>query len=279
MIRITASQLEQFTNKVSQTAEIISPIRSIGIVGAFYSRIYTDGTIINLGSDVNSITFCLNQLQAGNYQPESLLCNIFPQPGIHLSEFNLDSPLWQDVKHRFHYGNGIVFCSEHDNFKEVLSFYSTADNQKINNFYINHLEELKEMRGDFLFHATPLIEQCEKERRSFPLAIFPQNHFASNKSTRPFLNLHKPDVVDTKNKSDVYFESLVLIHKKTRLLTRLPPQRGQCLLHLFQGKSVKEIARAMKLSPKTIEYYLGLLRKELACHSSKELISSYSSQV
>lgn len=79
--------------------------------------------------------------------------------------------------------------------------------------------------------------------------------------------------------TDKNVEHVCLLHKNTLMPIHLAPQRGQCLLYLVQGKSVKEIARSMNLSPKTIEHYLELLRKELSCRSSKELIVSYGEQL
>ena len=72
---------------------------------------------------------------------------------------------------------------------------------------------------------------------------------------------------------------LCVIHKKNGLLVHLSPQRSQCMLHLLDGKSTKEIAQAMCLSTKTIEHYLEILRKELGCRSSKELILYYAHQI
>lgn len=70
-----------------------------------------------------------------------------------------------------------------------------------------------------------------------------------------------------------------VFHRKTNLPTYLPKQQGRCLMHLTQGKSSKEIARAMNLSTRTIDFYLDILRKQLGCRSSKELIISYAEQL
>lgn len=79
--------------------------------------------------------------------------------------------------------------------------------------------------------------------------------------------------------TDKKVDSVCLLHKNTLLPIHLSPQRSQCLLYLAQGKSIKEIASVMNLAPKTIEHYLELLRKELGCRSSKELIVAYADQL
>lgn len=93
-----------------------------------------------------------------------------------------------------------------------------------------------------------------------------------------------PNMVDliASNKKSIMSRNLncvFLLHRNTRLPIHLSPQRSLCLMHLMQGKSVKEIACAMNLSAKTIEHYLEFLRKELGCRSSKELLAFYGEQL
>ncbi|STX51710.1 transcriptional regulator LuxR [Legionella busanensis] len=49
-------------------------------------------------------------------------------------------------------------------------------------------------------------------------------------------------------------------------------QQKKCLKYVIQGLSAKEIAKKMDLSHRTIEYYLQILRRKLACRNKAELI-------
>lgn len=82
---------------------------------------------------------------------------------------------------------------------------------------------------------------------------------------------------NNKNINDVY--PLSIKHRNTNHVMHLSPQRSQCLHYLMIGNSAKEIAQLMNLSPRTVQFYLGLLREELGCKSSKELIIHYYDQV
>ncbi|MDF1685072.1 MAG: helix-turn-helix transcriptional regulator [Legionellaceae bacterium] len=73
-------------------------------------------------------------------------------------------------------------------------------------------------------------------------------------------------------------ERVCVFHRNTHLPTYLSKQQGRCLSYLVQGKSSKEIAKIMDLSPRTVEYYLTLVRQQLGCRSSKDLILSYAEQ-
>lgn len=70
-------------------------------------------------------------------------------------------------------------------------------------------------------------------------------------------------------------ERACVFHRNTHFPTYLSKQQGRCLGYHSQGKSSKEIAIIMGLSPKTVEYYLGIIRQQQGCHSSKGLIVSY----
>lgn len=53
----------------------------------------------------------------------------------------------------------------------------------------------------------------------------------------------------------------------------LSPREIQCLEFIANSKSVKEIAAILRLSPRTIESYIGNLKKKLSCWSKQELYS------
>ena len=46
----------------------------------------------------------------------------------------------------------------------------------------------------------------------------------------------------------------------------------QCLKLLLQGKSAKEIARILDLSPRTVEFYIRNMKKKTHCRTRSELI-------
>lgn len=71
-------------------------------------------------------------------------------------------------------------------------------------------------------------------------------------------------------------ESSCIFHKTTKLPVHLSPQQNRCFLLLMEGKSAKQIAGVMELSPRTVEHYLERLRELLDCHSNRELLASYS---
>jgi DNA-binding CsgD family transcriptional regulator len=55
----------------------------------------------------------------------------------------------------------------------------------------------------------------------------------------------------------------------------LSPQEDACLHLLCKGLTLKEIAKTLQLSPKTVETYLNRAKQKLHCQNKAELISLY----
>ena len=262
-------KLRQYSNYAPHIMELIQPLCPAGIVGLFYFRVYSNGTIINLASDINWTEFYFKKLLDAGYQNYDIDDQCFVSPSVSLWELNPANQIWQDGKNYFGYGNGVTLCEVHPNFREVISFYSTSDNHAMNHFYINKIDILRKMKRYFLSRAAELIQHAEKERLLFQHPIFPQNNILTS--------LKNPELNESDTNSLI--APISVFHKHTGLPIQLSPQRSQCLFHLLQGKSTKEIARAMNLAFRTIEHYLEFIRKELGCRSSKELILSYTHQI
>lgn len=54
--------------------------------------------------------------------------------------------------------------------------------------------------------------------------------------------------------------------------SKLSPRQKDCLHYFTRGMTIKQIAKTLKLSPKTVEGYLGLLKMKLNCNNRYELV-------
>ncbi len=67
----------------------------------------------------------------------------------------------------------------------------------------------------------------------------------------------------------------ILLEKKFAVIhPSLSSQQEECLYCLVQGMTIKQIARVMNLSPKTVEHYLEMIKNKLNCSSRYQLISA-----
>ncbi len=53
----------------------------------------------------------------------------------------------------------------------------------------------------------------------------------------------------------------------------LSNREKQCVYYLVRGKTAKEIARVLNLSPRTVEFYVGRLKVRWGCRKTTELVS------
>lgn len=53
-------------------------------------------------------------------------------------------------------------------------------------------------------------------------------------------------------------------------------REAECMVHLLKGKTLAKIASVLKLSSRTIEYYVNNMKTKLNCHSKYELIGKVS---
>ncbi|HSX26735.1 MAG TPA: ester cyclase [Chlamydiales bacterium] len=63
---------------------------------------------------------------------------------------------------------------------------------------------------------------------------------------------------------DVYFNKAALLSKRER----------ECLTHLIQGKTAKETAALLKLSPRTVESYFENIKEKLKCSHKGDLFTT-----
>jgi DNA-binding CsgD family transcriptional regulator len=278
MKKILSNTLEQFYDKADEVQKIIAPMEKIEITGIFYYRIYPDGTTVNLTSHTDWTKFYFEKMSSGGYKSDDIAKHCSKRPNIELWALTPKHQMWLDGEYYFDCGNGITLNVDYPNFRERTVFFSRANNHAINQFYVNELDTIRDLRLYFLLKANNIIKKAEQERILSSCKIYGEQNF----HTEQLL------IEERKNKSqDILMPHAqpenakqILIHnKRTHLPMYLSPQRGQCLTLLVKGFSTKQIARHMSLSVRTVENYLTLLRKELGCRSCRELISIYAPQL
>ena len=52
-------------------------------------------------------------------------------------------------------------------------------------------------------------------------------------------------------------------------------RQSDCINYAMQGKTAKEIARELNLSPRTVEEHLTILKHKLSCSNKMQLISKF----
>lgn len=107
---------------------------------------------------------------------------------------------------------------------------------------------------------TEVLNKNNKKRinqRKFTLTnITHKNLF----STRKMKQNYQPKIIKT-----------YLLGEKLQNMY-LTKREAECMFLLLKGKSINTIAEVLKLSPRTVEFYLKNMKIKLNCHTKFELI-------
>lgn len=221
-----------------EVADIINPkLIPHGMTVFNFYRIYFDGRMIRLSSDQKWTEHFFQK----NYMnkmtvPQSYLV----KPLNYYIWLTEDCPeLLLDAALNFNTSNGISIAEKHREYIDYYCFATTTNNTRIiNHFYLGNLDLLHQYGLYFKDKANKLIKKAEK-------------------STIQLLNFDTCQLDSRPNKHS---------------LIKLSHRESECAQLLLQGLKYKEIAKELKVSPRTIECYIDNLKSKLQCQNKAEII-------
>lgn len=135
---------------------------------------------------------------------------------------------------------------------EAFAFATGKDNERVINTYLTRLDVIKNFTHYFKEKAGSIIKAAER-----------------NKIILPFHN-GKLDTFENDGNEDLHDDHLQF--KDASHAASLSKRQMECCKLLLQGKTLKEIADALCLSARTVEYYIGNVKNKLNCKNKAELI-------
>ena len=220
--------------------ELTVPLNNLGITYFTYSRFYHTGERLYLSTHRDILE---NYLKNNYY----LIGNTEGSPQSYIAQTVMWSSLpnqkvFEDTKAIYSISNGIFIIQPQATYCECFGFAGDLHNDKLINVYLTHIDFLKNFILDFKDKATSLIHRASQHK-----IILPYNNVNG----------------DFLDKDKVLFEP----HK-----LRLTERQKQCAYLLLQGKTTKEIAKQLQLSPRTIETYIINLKSKLMSTNKTRLI-------
>lgn len=231
-----------FLSSSQDVIEICYPIRQLGITYFSYTKSEKNGarTYLTTHPQVLEHYLLKEYFLIGNVEsvPQKYVEQIIfwdTLPKQHIYDDNARS---RNIDH------GIFMINPlEDGCCEFFGFATKKGNNKIINVYLNNVEFLKKFTLYFKERAKKLISKA-----------------TDNNLILPFHN----DSLDFVKSSDLTLNQ--------DLSTLLSPRQLQCATYLIEGKKIKEIAKFINLSPRTIEYYLNILKLKFRCKNKTELL-------
>lgn len=231
------------TNEVLQ---ITAPLKKFGVSMFSYTRVYHDGSFIDVSDRSDMIDYFYYQTDIyKHYAPDANPAAIGEGYVILTSAEIANSPL-APVRDDVDLDNSLSIIKKSKKYYEVWNYASRKNNHEIINFYINHLDFLDSFSIEFKDKMQHLIKKYEKDR------------------------IWRPDNLDDTNKQPLYINKSFTRKPSTQQLSK---RQSDCLRLLTKGMSIKQIASELSLSARTVEHYLEAVRMKFKCGSKAELIA------
>lgn len=247
-------------------AKMCEPLfKHYGINYFLYARVFDNGAVYSLISN--------GEYQKHHFKKEYLLFPPIPSHMIgkkfyYIVTENVSGPfqpVFYDLRNLFNIWYPIFMFERYHGYFEVCIFASTPDNHDIINLYVNNLDIFEKFKSYFKEKATKLIAESEKNiihipehmRSTFGGIETAPNHLDANQEL--FLNLINTHDHPLKNNG------------KTITLTE---RELDSIKYLKYGYTIKEIAKLMHISPRTVENHLNNIKSKFGIQRKSEIIKA-----
>jgi len=242
----------------------------------FYVRVFRDGHYFLLSHDLRVVDFYINYM--------SLYKSAFFEKFYPINDEGSKKHLWfknyPDIlpsldtlsSWNISHGLNVITKRKDDKSIEKLVFATDASNHKIYNFYLNNFNLLERFSYYFRTRASSIINSPSTKNLAYS-----SFYHAEMKRIEVEGKIHDNELV-----------SLFIQHtnlQKHKLVRKdgkevvLSEREIDCLYQLTKCKTVKEIARFLDISYRTVESHLNNTKTKLASQSKQETIEYVSSEL
>lgn len=168
----------------------------------------------------------------------------------------------------FHFHNSLHIVEREEDCQHLFSFYSNLDDDSFLYYILNYLAKIQGVLNHYKLLAKEMIIEAKKPKYQLSLP------YSQASSQAIFKLAHNSQC--TTSFSDTHFIRLTEQSSGKKIV--LSARQSQCLKLIAQGATVKETAKTLGLSDRTVEHYMANIREAVNCRNVKELISIYLQQ-
>lgn len=160
--------------------------------------------------------------------------------------------LYQEGAECFNITHGLTITKKHVDHCDFFFFATNRENPQVKKIYFDRREVFDNYCDYFLEAASKQIKIAEKSRISLPFAP-------------------KIEVISKEININKFLKEISTIKRDW---TKLTKRELDCAYHLVLGKTNKEIAIILGLSPRTVEEYTNNIKRKMNCKNKAELIAT-----
>lgn len=234
-----------------------------------YVRFYDSGEMLLLGTHPEGMLKAF----ISNLFPSQEELNSFHAYGIKVAclSHDMELPAGVGALNSERYQNNIFNAAEHNvfhriyfiercsNYYKIYGYGVCKSTSSIMNYYLNSMPVLEKFVKHFEWRAQELIGGDNKEN----IIVLPNYH-------------NKINAMETQSSSVEHyyemqfqgFESDIFAKNTNRLTSR----EKECLSLVAQGYTMKNTARKLKISPRTVEQHLRNIKDKYGLHTKNQLV-------
>lgn len=253
MINDTALKYNEQSLKALQ--DVCAPLFKNSCIRSFrYFRVLDDNSYMNLSTNHEWLVDRLTKIPNNGAS--------FHKPLCEATEEDFSFFLWEENKkddivsllidHNIF--NGITAYKRNKNSVEAWAFGAKIEDTLASNFYINNLDILKSFINHFNKEAADIINISDRSKLA---------QFGDKVSILP--HRKKENCCQSKLRNQIFKpENIKLTHREL-----------ECLTLLSIGKTYKETAKTMQISPRTIESFVTNIKRKLNLPCKSNIIEYY----
>lgn len=241
-----------------QLMDICSPLFLRSYIKSFrYFRLFKDGSYLNLSTNNDWLYSRMTKIHNNGLIFQSALCSaVSDDYTFFIWPNDPDADEVTNLFYDFNIWNGLSVYKRDSISVETWSFGATKDHTNLANYYINNMCLIKDFVKDFNTKGLPLIDVCDTKK----LAHFKETTILDEEKNEPILfNSQSNQPKSSFNDKEVTFTFREL----------------QCISMISRGKTYKEIATFLELSPRTVESYIQDAKNKLGVSFKRNLIDYY----
>ena len=244
--------------KYKKVQTLCLPLTKLGISGFIYMRRYPDGRFIDLSNQIEWTNYFLDKYLNEHYPTQTVENHMLSKQGTFLWSMEPENIVWKEGSKLFGFGNGISIYKKSSEYCEVFCFYGKSTDCFLDKVYVQSFPLLEKFAKYFTEHmSSDILSAYEKS----DLLVTPEKY------------VHSEWKIITEEQEKEFVKDLEI----SSIPSVLSPREKECIFHSTSGKTAKEVARLVNLSPRTVEVHLANAKRKLGCRNFKELTYKFSS--
>lgn len=234
-------------------------IEPLGLTTFGYKRVYDTGEYLFISTNLRWSQYHYQHIHNhGTFFEQAMKA-----AHINQSHKTLWPPASQDhfLQSLNHFGmwHGINFYKKQANYLELWTFSTSQENGNISSLYLNTLPYFEEFIRHFTLKAREIIDTHDPCRLA-------KIEFIKEPSSVPLSG--------ASNLSDIISQIKIpkVLVEGSQGIVALTARESDCTKLLSLGKSLKEIAHILGLSPRTVEFHINQVKRKTGCHSKSKLL-------